>query len=187
MRRKNYFIKKKFQLKFIASFIALLLVESLLIAVLFINVSTNTVTTGYANAILKVAKTSDFFLISFLLITLIAVVGMGLAGMVIFILLSHRIAGPLFRFEATLKDIEAGDLTKRINLRKSDQILELKEALNLLIDSLDRRMSKIKIGLLELRALLSKKDDPHSDAKIKSVIETLEHELESFRVSSDKK
>ena len=131
IRRKNYFIKKRFQMGFIYRFILLLLLESLLIAGLFMYISSDTLTTGYFNYILKIERTSDFFFISFLLITSIVVIGMAMIGMAVFILLSHRIAGPLYRFEKDLAEMAQGDLTKRIALRKTDQLTELKEALNI--------------------------------------------------------
>lgn len=182
-RRRNYFIKKRFQLNFISGFLVLLLLEAALIAGLFMHVSSNTLTTGYSDAILKVQRTSDFFMVSFLLITLIVVVGMGMAGMVVFILLSHRLAGPLYRFERTLKEIEEGDLTTRVNLRRTDQIAELKEALNVLILSLDKRMGRIKIDLIELKKLLSDKSDPETIKKIDRVMDSLKEEIEHFKVS----
>ena len=110
-KRRNYFVKKRFQLNFLSKFVMLLLIESVLITGLFIYVSSDTLTTGYLNSTLRIEKTPDFFMFSLVLIMLIAAVGMGITGMILFIFLSHRIAGPLFRFEKTLKIIEEGDLT----------------------------------------------------------------------------
>ena len=114
IRRTNYFIKKGFQFNFAAKFILLILLEAGLIAVLFMQVSGNTITTGYYDSILTIDRTPKFFLTPLLLIVLITAVGIGLSGMIVFILLSHRIAGPLYRFEKDLGDVSYGDLTKRI-------------------------------------------------------------------------
>ncbi|MFA6078656.1 MAG: methyl-accepting chemotaxis protein [Candidatus Omnitrophota bacterium] len=184
-RRKNYFIKKKFQLNFLSGFILLLLLESLLLGGLFMHLSTDTLTTGYSNSVLKVERTSDFFFVSFLLSTLVAAVAMALVGMGVFIMLSHRLAGPLFRFESTLKDLENGDLTQRINLRKTDEIMALKESLNTLIESMDVRIGRIKKEITELHLLIAKKNAPASLEKIYSIIEQLENEIDHFKVSSD--
>lgn len=187
LRRRRYFIKKKFQTNFLVRFIILLLLESLLIAGLFMYVSSDTLTTGYFNSTLKIDRTVNFFFISFLLITLIAVVGVGIAGLIIFILLSHRIAGPLYRFEKTLERIGNGDLTTRIDLRGTDQLTELKEALNTLADSLDRRMAGIKNSLAEAQNLLAKKDDPEFNVKLKKILTHLKDEIEYFKVTSTSK
>jgi methyl-accepting chemotaxis protein len=106
--------------------------------------------------------------------------------MVIFILLSHRIAGPLYRFEKTLNEISAGNLAKRINLRKNDQLNELQEALNSLLVSFDERLGRTKNNLSELKELLAK-NDPGNLQKIYKVIELLEKEIEHFKVTSGSK
>ncbi|MFA5145925.1 MAG: methyl-accepting chemotaxis protein [Candidatus Omnitrophota bacterium] len=184
IRRRNYFIKKRFQLKFALSFVLLLVLEAALVISLFMRVSTDTVTTGYLDSVLRVESTPSFFFVPFLLILMITGVGICAAAMIIFILLSHRIAGPLYRFEKDLEEIGFGDLTKRIALRNSDQLTELKEALNVLVESLDQRVGKIKESTEELRQLISKKDDPASAEKILKVMETLRNEIEHFKVSS---
>ena len=181
--RKNYFIKKGFQFSFAWKFMLLILLEAALIAGLFTQISGNTLTTGYTDSILTIERTPNFFLWPMLLITLITAVGMGLAGMVVFILLSHRIAGPLYRFEKDLGDIGYGDLTKRISLRKTDQLTEIKEALNSLINTFDERMTRIKSALTELKALTDK-GEPGNSAKIQNVVKKLKDEIDRFKVTS---
>lgn len=183
IRRKNYFIKKAFQLKFLSGFIILIVLESLLITSLFMYASNNTLTTGYSNSTLRVENTPSFFLVSLIFITLITVIGIGMAGMIIFILLSHRIAGPLYRFEKSLKDLEAGDLTRRINLRRTDQLAELNKGMNTLMESMDGRIGGIKKNLSDIEAILSKRDDPELIAKVKSKFDIIKKEIGRFKVS----
>lgn len=186
-RRKNYLVKKRFQFDFILKFIILLVLESVLSAGLFMYVSSDTLTTGYLNYVLKIERTPAFFLVPFILITAIVVIGIGMAGMAVFILLSHRIAGPLYRFEKILGQVEGGDLTTRINLRKTDQLVELKESLNVFINSLDRRMGKIKVILEEARTLASGKDDPQNLARLETTIGRLKDEIGHFKVTPNSK
>ena len=42
---------------------------------------------------------------------------------------SHRMAGPIYKFEKSAAVLGGGDLTHRIFLRNGDQLLELQEAL----------------------------------------------------------
>ncbi|MDP2922850.1 MAG: methyl-accepting chemotaxis protein [Candidatus Omnitrophota bacterium] len=186
LRRRNYFIKKKFQVGFFYRFLILLVLEAALIVGLFMYISTDTLTTGYSNSTLTIKSTPSFFLIPFLLIILIVCVGIGIAAMIIFILLSHRIAGPLYRFEKILNEISTGDLTKRISLRKTDQLTELKEALNILMESFDQRLGRVKNNLFELRELLAK-NDPANSEKIYKAIELLKDEIDHFKVTSGSK
>jgi len=184
IRRKNYLIKKRFQFNFLSKFIILLVLESALIMGFFMHISNNTLTTGYYNSILTVETTSQYFFVSFLLITLIVVIGIGIAGMVVFILLSHRIAGPLYRFEKTLKDIENGDLTAQIDLRRSDQLIEIKEALNTVLSSLNGRVGKIRQYIEQAEDLVARRDDPESTAKLKKTVDLLKKEVSLFKITS---
>jgi methyl-accepting chemotaxis protein len=146
-------------------------------------VSGNTITTGYYDSILTIDRTPKFFLTPLLLIVLITAVGIGLSGMIVFILLSHRIAGPLYRFEKDLGDVSYGDLTKRIHIRKTDQLTELKEALNSLISTFDDRMGRVKSLLSELKSLVDRGEENNS-AKIQNLVRKLKEELDRFKVTS---
>ena len=159
-KRKNYMIKKKFQINFLSKFLILLVLESVLIVGLFMVISGDTLTTGYLDSVLRVERTQEFFLARFTLMALIVVVGVAIAGLIVFTLLSHRIAGPLYRFEKVLEQVEAGDLTTRVKLRGTDQIVDVEKALNVLIGSLDGRMGTIKENVDELKALLAQRIPP---------------------------
>jgi methyl-accepting chemotaxis protein len=183
IQRRNYFIKKGFQFNFAAKFMILILLEAALIVGLFIYVSGNTLTTGYSDSILTIDTTSNFFFFPMAMIILITVVGIAMAGMIVFILLSHRIAGPLYRFEKDLEDMGYGDLSKRIGLRKTDQLTGIKESLNSLIATFDERVIKIKGLLAELKALADTKD-PGNLPGIQSAANKLKEELDRFKVTS---
>lgn len=53
---------------------------------------------------------------------------------------SHRIAGPLYRFRAVFKSLAEGDLAVRANIRKNDYLHTDARALNQMIDALETRM-----------------------------------------------
>ena len=183
MRRRNYFIKKKFQMRFLLGFVLLIVLAVLLITGLFMVVSTNTLTTGYTNSTLRVENTSTFFFTTFLLIALTSAVVVGIVGGLIFMLFSHRIAGPLHHFEKVLQEIETGDLTSRVVLRKGDQLSELKTALNVSIESMNRRIGIIKKSALEMDEIISKEHDSELAAKLKAKLDIIKKELRGFKVS----
>jgi len=186
-RRKNYLINKKFQLNVLFQLIVLLVLESALIVGLFMQISRDTLTTGYLDLILRVERTQDFFFTPLLLMTLIVVVGIGIAGIIVFTLLTHRIAGPLYRFEKVLKQIGAGDVSKKFDLRKLDQLTHVEQTLNALIDSLDARMKRVKRELIELQKLASKAGDSTALSEIQEKIKHIKNEIDYFKVSSDPK
>jgi len=60
------------------------------------------------------------------------------------ILLSHYIAGPIYRFEACLKLLKDGDLVHRARLRPHDELKSLAAAYNEGLESVHQRVRAIK-------------------------------------------
>jgi len=65
------------------------------------------------------------------------------------IFLSHRIAGPLYRFNQCFKTMREGDLTVRAHLRKRDEAVELSHSFNAMAQELDDRVSNLKSAVRE--------------------------------------
>lgn len=171
-RRSNYWIKKSFQSSFSARFALLLLIEAVLIGLLFLFVSKGTLTTGYQGSDVRVEYTSQFFMTSFLLIaSLVAGVTAG-AGMLVFILFSHRIAGPAFHLHKALNEMIRGNLTYKIRLRKKDELGDLAQAVNLASQSLDQKIGQIK------------REISHADRLEGKAFKNIKELVDSFKTSS---
>lgn len=181
--RKNYFIKKAFQTKFIIGFVFLLLVEALFIAGLFMHMSGETLTTGYSGAHFVIEKTSSFFVVSFTIIALVVGTAMALAGGVIFILLSHRLAGPLYRFEETLSEMAGGNIAGRVKLRKTDQLKEMQTAFNKALDAIDGRLKEIKRGIGEADDLAGRYESEGHVKEVKDAISKIKDKIAFFKTS----
>lgn len=100
------------------------------------------------------------------------------------ILISHKFAGPIYRFEKILQQISGGDLTHRIDLRKGDELLELKDHINCMISNLNK---KIQTDREHIQAILQKidsisKDFPH-DPNIQNQLHTIKKEINSLTQS----
>lgn len=149
-RRRNYFIKKKFQANFSIKFFAIIVIEAVLAVGLFLFLSKGTLTTGYIGSELKITRTYDFFLPTLLLANLVIVGITGIIGIIVLIFLSHRIAGPMYRFEKALGEISKGDLTHRVKLRQVDEFKELADRINELTNTLDINVGNLKSGTNEI-------------------------------------
>lgn len=55
---------------------------------------------------------------------------------------SHRWAGPIYRFERSAQVLSTGDLTHRVSLRTGDDLMELQDEMNAMIASLQRLVQK---------------------------------------------
>ena len=184
-RRRNYFIKKKFQVNFTVKFLIIILIEAFLAAGLFLYMSKGTLTTGYLGSELRIARTYDFFLPMLLLSNLIIVGISAVIGIAVLIFLSHRIAGPLYRFENILDAIKKGDLTQRFKLRENDQFVELANSINEHTDTLDKNMGHLKAGVMEFSQLTSKMQtamasDPSANKELERLLQEMSKKLQEL-------
>ena len=60
------------------------------------------------------------------------------------IYMTHRIAGPIYRFQKIVKDVGQGNLTHRIRFRKGDDMHELADVTNQALSSLDQALTEIR-------------------------------------------
>ncbi|MBU4312678.1 MAG: hypothetical protein KJ706_08180 [Candidatus Omnitrophica bacterium] len=58
------------------------------------------------------------------------------------LILSHRLAGPIYRLEKDLQDIAKGNFSMRINFRKKDELKSIAEGINKILDEMEKRVEK---------------------------------------------
>ena len=163
-RRKNYFINRSFQVQFILKFCILVIAASAISGGALYLLSRNTVTTAFIDSRLSIVTTADYILPSVIAASAVAIILISIATFFVVMYLSHRIAGPLFNIERSIKDIASGDLSGKINLRATDEIQRLAGSLNDMTDNL-----KSKIQDVEKEA--NKLEDEKSKNIIKKVLE----------------
>jgi len=56
------------------------------------------------------------------------------------LILSHRLAGPIYRLERDLKDIAKGNFSIRIKFRKKDELKSIAEGINSILDEIEKRI-----------------------------------------------
>ena len=59
-------------------------------------------------------------------------------------IVSHKMAGPIYRFEQTCKAVANGDFSQRVRLRKGDQFVELQDDFNKMMDRVEEEIRKTK-------------------------------------------
>lgn len=182
-RRKNYFIKKRFQTKFSVYFLVLVISEAILIGALFLYISRGTLTAAYLEEGFRIERTASFFFVGFVMISLIVAAAVGLTALAVLIYLSHRMAGPLYRFEKSLDEIaNSGNLCYRIRLRKTDQFEELQNALNGFIRNMDNKVGDIKQDTSHVLKIL--RHEKLDSNQLKEACERLREKLEFFKTST---
>ncbi|MBF0595574.1 MAG: hypothetical protein HQL22_11505 [Candidatus Omnitrophica bacterium] len=152
-KRSNYYISQEFQLKFIVRFCFLVVLGALATIALLYTFCEHSTTVSIIQARVRVMTTTDF-LLPFLAQTVIIVTALvGVATVVVTLYMSHRIAGPLFRFKETLKELVAGNFTNQVKLRKGDELLAFSDEFNEMITVI-----REKVRLAEQRLSAAQKD-----------------------------
>ncbi len=130
--RKRYIIKKGFQLRFMIIVIVSMLLIALVTSLSIYSAVMQTLVTQFHGenlALIKYAVTYKLFIRSLLLIVAIAIMS---------VFISHRIAGPVYKFERIIRELAQGKKVEEFKLRKRDEFYELATAINDLIKSKSR-------------------------------------------------
>ncbi|MFH1791500.1 MAG: methyl-accepting chemotaxis protein, partial [Candidatus Omnitrophota bacterium] len=103
-----------------------------------------------------------------------------LGGGFIFMYLSHRVGGALYRFEKSLETAANGDLSQRVTLRKTDELSNLKKSLNGFLENMDFRMSRLKA---EAKKGLRDSGISHDGEGARKALENIKEMLEQFKTT----
>lgn len=129
-KRKKLFIKKEFQGKLLLGCFLFVAGGGLLFNVLVEVLSADTLTISYPNQDLQLDQTPFMLLKQVLTTNWFLIIIAGSFVMTASLFLSHRIAGPMFRFESTLDNMIKGRLDNTIHLREKDEGQELAQKIN---------------------------------------------------------
>ncbi|MBU3911221.1 MAG: methyl-accepting chemotaxis protein [Candidatus Omnitrophica bacterium] len=57
------------------------------------------------------------------------------------LVLSHRLAGPMYRLEKDLEDIAKGNFSIRIKFRKKDELKSIADGINRILDEMEKKVT----------------------------------------------
>jgi methyl-accepting chemotaxis protein len=172
--RKQYFIKKRLQTRFIWTILLIILLVFVIIACnlfffsLYLKNEIEPEQVSAANEIIKVIKTSLLDKIIMLGVVNIFII------VIISLFFSHQIAGPIYKIEITLKKIRAGNLAQKFFFRKTDNLDELADELNETVEFLTAPLFKTEETLEKLENIVDSKEG-------KLLIDELKNEIASMQ------
>ncbi len=188
-KRKQYLVSPKFQLKYSGIILLLMFITALMCSYVVYYTSMVMMGEKLASVYPQGRLVSIVKLVN--LRILLSLILMSPVVIVIGILLSHKIAGPIFRIERFLNKMASGDFTSRISLRKGDELMTIAERMNSLSESLKGAISNHKVlsenALAEFNEL--KKTftaSPHDAPGIGERIKKLEGELKEMTKEFDR-
>ena len=101
------------------------------------------------------------------------------------VLVSHKFAGPLYRFEKIIERVAAGDLTQHITIRKGDELFELKDHLNHMIVTIHSKIQTDRKHTREcsqkIIEILQQLEQPAPDiAQVKTTLQNLKDQINAI-------
>ncbi len=142
--RRNYYIDKNFQTKFIIKFCMLVLLGSMIVLAVVYWLARHSTTVAIVDGRVGVHASAEYLLpllVQTFFVELI-VVCVATVGMTMFI--SHQIAGPLFRLKVMLSGLGEGDVATSMHLRQGDQLQEVAKSYNDAINKLNYKIKMLK-------------------------------------------
>ncbi len=143
-RRRNYFVRKEFQGRFILRFFLTILIGAVVFTAIFSLFSSHTITVTYEGSVLRIDRTPKALLVEILRTYGVYIFLLGLGISIVSLFISHRIAGPLYRLEKSVEEITKGKLDFKITLRRKDELKELAASMNSMMRELSGRIGDIK-------------------------------------------
>lgn len=137
-RRRTYLIKTGLQLRYMGLIVVTMLAISAVTGWIIYYFSWSAIADTPDLDLAKVAQIFED--VNWRLLQFMA--GMMLVISAVSIFVSHKIAGPVFRFEQMTKVVANGDLTQEIHLRTGDELRELEIDFNKMIVSLREIVKK---------------------------------------------
>jgi len=152
--RRSVFIKKAFQGRFIASVLLMIILFGLCSAGLIYWLISSDLHSRSQSGNINIINAWERLGLSILIGNIVAAVVAGLSAIIVVLYISHKIAGPLYRFETLCRQIGEGNLEGVTHLRENDQLQDLAQAFSEMVDQLRNRrdqqnelISKLQVQL----------------------------------------
>ena len=134
-KRNQYFIKKTFQIKIILRFLVILIIGGIIFGVGLYFFASNELGTKLYVAHIAINDTRDILLPAIIFTSIIVFKLLSAVTVYTVLYLSHKIAGPLYKFEIIAAEIGKGNLNVYVKLRGGDELLPLQNAFENMIEN----------------------------------------------------
>jgi methyl-accepting chemotaxis protein len=164
-KRRQFLINKSFQYRYIAWVVGAMAAAAFVILLdVFITLHRHCVDAGLQISVMDLYNPTAP-------LTVIKLIVFAAGLIVTSLVLSHRIAGPLYRFKVSADKVAAGDLSLRVTLRQEDEFRDFQETFNAMLESLRVKVAKDAATAAEIVVKLDllAKDASMSPATVESL------------------
>ncbi|HAX62446.1 MAG TPA: hypothetical protein DCX95_07855 [Elusimicrobia bacterium] len=181
-RRRQIFVKRSLQLKYLGFILMTIVIIMLpILWGLYYKTTTSIVEMNHPRVLAIITNLNKTLLVD------VAIVSIIILAVAVF--LSHKVAGPIYRFEKSTGIIGDGDLTFRVHLRKYDELKELENCFNNMVLQLQDKIKKenqlVKDINISLTRMSRTPDIPKYISKeLVEITESMKKINSGFRVNS---
>jgi len=185
-KRRHYFIDGKLQGQHVFNSYVLALIVIVLFVGLFSFFTSDALTIVYTKSDLQLERTPLILLKKILLIAWILLIPGGIWITLRTILVSHRMAGPLFKLEKTMDEMCQGKIGEKIYLRQKDHCKDLAEKINALNTIYAEKISDISLLAQQIEESAHGTENPEVTLqKIEALSKDLQQSTRFFTVVND--
>lgn len=188
-RRRNYFVLKNFQTRFILPFLAASFLANIIAVTLFIILARKKIDSVLFSMRLPVTSAGVLLSQPAFIACIIAAVAVSLLFLVVFHAMYQKIEGSLRYLGVDLHKISAGNLGFRVTLRENDEFKDFAEKINSMAGELSSRFKALKDQAEDLSKIAETLKNPHDPAKtpavrlgIKRAVNSLEEQIKVFKL-----
>ncbi len=185
--KQERMIDFQYKLSFIIKICVVLVVSAVIYEIILKNFVSYQIdaSSTYASARSTIKSVDDFLFPSLWFAVTIFTLLLSIGIAIISVFVSHKIAGPIYRLEVSLRDFKRGKFYK-VHLRTKDQIKGLATLLNQFVEKLITQISTVKKKSLNLKGLIeeSKKEITKGDIdfnKLKAINEAISSEIKNAK------
>ena len=185
-RRKNYFIDKKFQANFIVKFCLFVAGTGILILAALYMLTRKATTVSFVNSRVVVQGTADFLFPVLIQTFIVGTVIVSIATIFFALFISHRIAGPAYRFKKVISSLKDGDFSGECRIRRNDSLQDVAAALSDMMANVRKLLTAVNGCLAKLKGRLetmqsSKGADEAQLTDLKKEVSELDKTLRRFK------
>lgn len=177
-KRKQYVVDMPFQSGFILKFVIIVIVSSGIIALAILLSAQDSTTVAIDKARVLAKPTADFILPTLSFIVVLVIILSAIVVTLVTLLVSHRIAGPIFRLKKELSFLREGNLKRNFTVREKDEFKDLAQALQETSNTLYSRHEKLKSDYNKLLESLS----PSEKERLKGLLNDIKTQTDYFKV-----
>ncbi|MBN1898254.1 MAG: methyl-accepting chemotaxis protein [Spirochaetes bacterium] len=182
-KRRTLLIDKRFQTKFLFNIYLFIFIFIFILGLLLVYLTSREMAGSVYSKMMTMKNTQQMMLPLVLRLSIIVLLlGFLIAG-TRFLIFSHKIAGPMYRFKKSLNELSHGNLKIRIRFRKHDELQDIANVLTRAIHELNIRIGSIKKNSEAIgRTLKSKQRSVSKLDELKDLHDEIEKILDSFKL-----